>query len=278
MKKVLCKSTFLMTLVLLVTLVFTFSATMSFAASAISTSSAGNNWNGVITSWANAYARADLDSPVVTTYAPGTHVTVYATIIRRAIWNNTAAWYRVSSLDSVPRYVYGSQVASASGERSQLGSTTFTRNDAGGSSQPSLTNGKVIVVSLAKQALVAYDNGQQVFTTLVTTGMPQLRTPTGTFHIFRKITNVTFTSPWPQGSPYYYSPEHVNFAMQITSGGIYLHDATWRSVFGPGTNVPHYDPQFGEITGSHGCVNLPLSSAQWLYNWATLGTTVEIVN
>ncbi len=107
--------------------------------------------------------------------------------------------------------------------------------------------------------------------------MPQLYTPTGTWHIYRKLRNVTFISPWPKGSPYYYPPEHVNYALDY-DGALYLHDATWRSVFGPGTNVPHKDPKFGWETGSHGCVNLPLAAAQWLYNWAPLGTTVRVVN
>ena len=66
--------------------------------------------------------------------------------------------------------------------------------------------GKVVIVSLNKQQLWAFQNGQLVMTSLVTTGMPQLPTPTGTFHIMMKETNVWFYSPWPYGSPYYYSP------------------------------------------------------------------------
>jgi lipoprotein-anchoring transpeptidase ErfK/SrfK len=27
---------------------------------------------------------------------------------------------------------------------------------------------------------------------------------------------------------------------------------------------------------SHGCVNLPTDNAQWLYDWAPLGTTVVV--
>jgi lipoprotein-anchoring transpeptidase ErfK/SrfK len=27
---------------------------------------------------------------------------------------------------------------------------------------------------------------------------------------------------------------------------------------------------------SHGCVNLPTDAAQWIYDWAPIGTTIQI--
>jgi lipoprotein-anchoring transpeptidase ErfK/SrfK len=136
----------------------------------------------------------------------------------------------------------------------------------------------LIIVSISQQKLTAYDHGKAVFTSLVTTGMPALYTPEGTYHILSRAANTMFYSPWPKGSPYYYAPLHINYALQMTASGIYLHDATWRSVFGPGTNVPHKDPVYGEETGSHGCVELPVTAMKWLYNWAHLGMSVEVVN
>ena len=41
-----------------------------------------------------------------------------------------------------------------------------------------------------------------------------------------------------------------------------LHGTFWHSNFG--TRM------------SHGCVNLPTSAAEWLYNWAEYGTLVNI--
>ncbi len=136
---------------------------------------------------------------------------------------------------------------------------------------------ELIIVSISKQQLTAYNNGVVVFTTLVTTGKITLQTPQGTFHVMDKLRNIMMYSKWPPSSPNYYAPEHANYALQITNTGIYLHDATWRSVFGPGTEFPHNDPVFGPSDGSHGCVNLPLSAAQWLYYWTGVGTPVEIV-
>jgi lipoprotein-anchoring transpeptidase ErfK/SrfK len=137
--------------------------------------------------------------------------------------------------------------------------------------------GQVIVVSTAKQWLWAYQDGNLVFATPVTTGMNYLRTPHGTFSIQYKEKDVTFYSPWPVGSPFYYTPEHINYALNFRAGGFYLHDAPWRQAFGPGTQNPHTDPNGEHEDGSHGCVNLTTGAAQWLYGWAHVGTTVTIV-
>ena len=135
---------------------------------------------------------------------------------------------------------------------------------------------ELIVVSLSKQQLWAYQAGKQVFSTPVTTGQPALPTPAGTFTIMQKISDTTFYSPWPQDSPYYYTPEHINYAMLFADGGYFLHDASWRHCFGPGTDVPHTCPDGTQETGSHGCVNLPVPAAAWLYNWVQVGATVRI--
>jgi lipoprotein-anchoring transpeptidase ErfK/SrfK len=135
---------------------------------------------------------------------------------------------------------------------------------------------ELIVVSLSKQQLWAYQAGKPVFSTPVTTGQPALPTPTGMFTIMQTIADTTFYSPWPQGSPYYYTPEHINYAMLFADGGYFLHDASWRHCFGPGTNVPHTCPDGTQETGSHGCVNLPVPAAAWLFNWVQVGATVRI--
>lgn len=137
--------------------------------------------------------------------------------------------------------------------------------------------GKVIVVSLSKQWLYAYDNGSQVFSVAVITGRPSLPTPLGTYHVFAKLSPTTFYSPWPAGSPNWYPPTHVKYALGFLAGGYFLHDTWWHTVYGPGTNGWHYDPVYGWQWGSHGCVGMPLSAAAWLYNWAPIGTTVQVV-
>ncbi len=136
--------------------------------------------------------------------------------------------------------------------------------------------GQLILVSLSQQWLWVYQNRTLLFDTPVTTGMPQLPTPDGTYSVQYHEANVMFYSPWPQGSPYYYPPEHVNYAMYFAYNGYFIHDAPWRERFGPGTNYPHTDPNGQHVTGSHGCVELPTSAMAWVYNWAYDGATIVI--
>ena len=70
-------------------------------------------------------------------------------------------------------------------------------------------NGKVIDIDVTTQSAVFFDDGCIAGQSLVTTGRPGLRTPTGTFHIYRKVSPITLISPWPKSSPYYYSPENA---------------------------------------------------------------------
>jgi len=127
--------------------------------------------------------------------------------------------------------------------------------------------GKVIVVSLATQSLTGYENDKVVATTVVATGRPALPTLTGTFHIKAKYTPYQFISPWPKSSPYWYASAWVKYAMLYEDGGYFIHDAPWRTVYGPGANLTN---------GTHGCVNVPLSTMSFLDKWASVGTTVIV--
>lgn len=136
--------------------------------------------------------------------------------------------------------------------------------------------GKMIVVSLSRQWLFASENGRQVFSTPVMSGRDNLPTPTGTYSVFAKFHPTTFTSPFPPGSPEWYPPTYINYALEFKAGGFFLHDSWWHSVYGPGSNRWHHDPVHGWQNGSHGCVAMALGAAIWLYNWAPIGTTVQI--
>ena len=127
--------------------------------------------------------------------------------------------------------------------------------------------GKVIVISLSRQALTAYQDGSAVLTTLVATGRPQLPTPPGVYRIFHRYSPYLFVSPWPYGSPWWYPASWTSFAMEFIGGGYFIHDAPWRTWYGPGANL---------YNGTHGCVNVPYSSMVALWNWAPIGTTVVV--
>lgn len=139
-------------------------------------------------------------------------------------------------------------------------------------------NGRVVVVSLNEQALRAYDNGQLVNSFQVTTGQPDLPTPPGHWWIEGKQHPTVFKSIEPKGSPDWYPPTPITYAMQYHSNGYFFHDAWWRTEFGPGTNFPHQDPDGDPFAGqgSHGCVNMSTSNSAWLYNFVSVYTDVII--
>jgi lipoprotein-anchoring transpeptidase ErfK/SrfK len=135
--------------------------------------------------------------------------------------------------------------------------------------------GKLIIVSLARQTLYAYDGDKLVLQTLVTTGNPSLPTPAGSYTIMAKYHPFQFVSPWPPSSPFWYPPSWVSYAMLFRAGGYFLHDAPWRSVFGPGSNGPGQPgTNYG---GTHGCVNIPPDATYFLWNWAPVGTLVLVL-
>ncbi len=135
---------------------------------------------------------------------------------------------------------------------------------------------KRMVIDLLHERLTAYEGNQTFLTTLVTTGNAALPTPVGVYPILGKYSPFTFVSPWPSGSRFYYAPSPVTYALLFDDRGYYVHDAPWRTAYGPGTNTTLGTPG-QNYTGSHGCVNVPFAAAQQLYNWATIGTVVQVV-
>jgi len=135
-------------------------------------------------------------------------------------------------------------------------------------------NYRLIVVHLATQSLDVYNGTKLLQSTLVTTGNALLPTPVGIWHVVAKYHPYKFISPWKKGSLYYYAPSDVNYALNFHSGGYFIHDAPWRTVYGPGTNTAPGPP--GVYSGTHGCVNVTTAFAAWLYKWADYGTVVQV--
>lgn len=125
---------------------------------------------------------------------------------------------------------------------------------------PVTVGGKSIIVDLSDQWLYALDDGEVVFDAPVSTGRDGFNTPTGNFAIYHKVRSQTMTGC--AGDECWSVPDVPN-AMYIV-GGVALHGTYWHNQFGTG------------VRRSHGCVNLPLKSAAWLYNWAPLGTPVTV--
>ncbi len=123
-----------------------------------------------------------------------------------------------------------------------------------GGSGASSSAGKEIVVVIHEQKVYAYQDGQLVRSTLVSTGIARYPTRVGQFHIYSKYISTLMTGPG------YYLP-NVPYTMYY-SGGFALHGTYWHNNFG--------HPM------SHGCVNMPTSEAAWMFKWAPVGTLVTV--
>ncbi|MGH2537345.1 MAG: LysM peptidoglycan-binding domain-containing protein [Candidatus Promineifilaceae bacterium] len=115
-----------------------------------------------------------------------------------------------------------------------------------------------IDVNLTTQTLVAYEGSTPVLTTLVSSGTWQYPTVTGQFHIYLRYVSQDMNG-YRLGYDYYL-PDVPYVQYFFRNYG--LHGTYWHNNFG--------------TPMSHGCVNLRTADAQWLYNWATFGTLVNI--
>jgi hypothetical protein len=129
---------------------------------------------------------------------------------------------------------------------------------------------QLIVIHLATQQLVAYQDGCPILRTPVTTGRSALPTGRGTFHIYYKAARYHMISPWPMGNAFYYPPTWVSNAMEFIGNGTFIHSADWQpaDTYGP-------DSEYGPY-GSHGCVHVLDDPLQQLYDWAAIGATVVV--
>jgi L,D-transpeptidase catalytic domain len=137
-------------------------------------------------------------------------------------------------------------------------------------------SGQVIVVSFIEQACRVYQDGKLINAFLITSGRFNDPSPAGMWQISLRKWHTVFRSHVPVGSPNWYPDTPINYAMEYRMGGYYLHDSWWRAYYGRGTNFPHYDPASEEFagTGSHGCINLSLEDAAWMYANTGYGTAV----
>jgi hypothetical protein len=140
---------------------------------------------------------------------------------------------------------------------------------------PSLQHGTVLMISQVEQAMRVYQDGKLVRAFYVTTGRVERPALPGVWTVQDRKSPDEFKSTDPPGSPFWYPPTPIQYAILYHWGGFFVHDAWWRVNFGPGTQFPHYDVGGDESfagNGSHGCVNMQSNDAAWVYantDWNT---------
>ena len=121
-----------------------------------------------------------------------------------------------------------------------------------------VTTSRWIDVDLNEQTLAVYDNYQLIFATVIASGLEPFYTRPGLFQIYMKKETETMRNS--DLTDYYYL-DNVPWTMYFDKARA-LHGAYWRTRFGY--------PQ------SHGCVNLSVGDAHWLFNWAVEGDWVYV--
>jgi lipoprotein-anchoring transpeptidase ErfK/SrfK len=111
-----------------------------------------------------------------------------------------------------------------------------------------------IDVDLTHQMVYAYEGETLVNSFLVSTGTWLTPTVTGQYKIYVKYEKANMHGPG------YFLPD-VPYVMYFYKG-YGLHGTYWHHNFG--------------TPMSHGCVNLETGNAGWLFNWASVGTVVNV--
>ena len=142
-----------------------------------------------------------------------------------------------------------------------------------------LHHSQVLMISMVEQALRLYQDGKLVASFHVTTGRVERPALPGIWTVQNRQSPTEFKSTDPPGSPFWYPPTHINYAILYHWGGFFVHDAWWRLTYGPGTQFPHIDAS-GDTTfsgnGSHGCINMQEDQAAWVYNHTNWNTIIAV--
>lgn len=114
--------------------------------------------------------------------------------------------------------------------------------------------GRWIDIDLSAQRVTAYEGDQAVRTFVVSTGTVRHPTVTGQFRVYVKLRATDMAGPG------YYLPG-VPYTMYYYRGYA-IHGTYWHSNFG--------------TPMSHGCVNMITDEAKWIFDFASVGTLVNV--
>lgn len=125
---------------------------------------------------------------------------------------------------------------------------------------PAAEGEKWIDVDLGAHTMSAYVGAERVYGPVkMVDGSDELPTVLGTFEVYLKRPLMTMRGSNADGTSY--ETPDVPWT-SFFHRGYALHGAPWRSSFG--------------YSASHGCVNLPVGVAKWVYDFAPVGTPVTV--
>ena len=125
---------------------------------------------------------------------------------------------------------------------------------------PEVATGEVwIDISLTYEYMTVYQGSTVLMETYISSGKPGFETPAGTYYINTMLPEQDMEGVL--GGEYYNVPS-VPWVMYFTDVGHAIHGAYWHNNFG--------------TPMSHGCINVPVDLAAYVYSVSSIGTRVEI--
>lgn len=118
-----------------------------------------------------------------------------------------------------------------------------------------------ISIDLFEQTISAYQDGELVYATAASTGLPGWWTQPGTFQVYSKLEADRMSGAFAADRSDFYYLQDVPWVLYYDESRA-IHGAYWHNGFG--------------FPRSHGCVNLSPSDAKWFYDWAEEGTWVHV--
>jgi hypothetical protein len=116
-------------------------------------------------------------------------------------------------------------------------------------------------INLDEQTLMVYDRRELVFATIIASGFDPFWTRPGLFQIREKLDSTYMRGAFEADLSDAYYLEDVPWTMYF-DGARALHGAYWRAKMG--------------FEQSHGCVNLTVGDAHWIFDWADVGDWVYV--
>ncbi|MBX6772049.1 MAG: L,D-transpeptidase family protein [Chloroflexi bacterium] len=214
-----------------------------------STALAAGSWHGVVgPGGANVRSAPTTAAAIVSSLAPGQPVTVVGWVTGQMVEGVNETWAEIGP----GQYVY------SAGLRKPL--------PAAPPPPPRTFPGRWIDVNLSEQIITAYNGATPQFWAVMSSGAPGWETEVGVHRILRRVPNETMSSATLRVAVEIpYNLPNVLYTQYFTSYGEAIHDNYWK---GP-------DSPFG-IPTSHGCVGLPEADALRFWNFASVGTIVNI--
>ncbi|GAA1996053.1 Ig-like domain-containing protein [Catenulispora subtropica] len=130
------------------------------------------------------------------------------------------------------------------------------------------TIGRALVATMDADAhKMTVTTGGKTTTLLTSSGKPGFETWNGTMTVLEKDQDIRMNSTTVNifGVNAYDIP-HVYWAVRLTPSGTFVHGAPWN------------EGKFGKVNGSHGCIGLSSSDAEWFFNQVIPGDPVTVVN